>query len=308
VHRASALTWRGQLTLAEAEAARACAELATVHLPNAAAAYAEVGDIRRRLGDLAGAEDAFAKAAELCGRECAGLALLRLAQGRVGAAQRIVEHCLHDAGTSRLARARVLPAYVQICIAAGEINAATASSADLDAIAYDYGTPMLCALAQSSRGRVMLASGDAAGAAACLRDALATWNALDVPYEVASAKTLLGQALRESGDDEGARAAFGAAEALFDQIGARLDARLTRDRSSGTSAPAALPSGLSAREAEVLQLIAAGMTNKDIAAALTLSEKTVSRHLSNIFTKIGVSSRAAATAFAFEHDLVDRRR
>ncbi len=307
VHRASALTWRGQLTRAEAEAARACAELATVHLPNAAAAYAEVGDIRRRLGDLDGAEEAFATAADLCGRDCAGLALLRLAQGRVNAAQRIIEQCLDDTAASRLARARVLPAHVQICIVAGAIDGAAASAADLDAIASEYGTPMLRALAQSSRGRVLLADGDAAGAAACLRAALANWKALEVPYEIASTNTLLGQALRESGDDEGARAAFAAAEALFDRIGARLDAQLTRDSLRATGS-VTLPAGLSPREVEVLRLIAAGMTNKEIAAELVLSEKTVSRHLSNMFTKIGVSSRAAATAFAFEHRLVDGRR
>jgi DNA-binding NarL/FixJ family response regulator len=128
-----------------------------------------------------------------------------------------------------------------------------------------------------------------------------------VPYEIATTSTVLGQALQATGDDEGAAAAFSAAEVQFEQIGASLDARLTRDSQTTARTPNAYPAGLTAREVEVLQLIAAGHANKEIAAQLFLSEKTVSRHLSNIFTKIGVSSRAAATAFAFEQQLVGRR-
>ena len=123
-----------------------------------------------------------------------------------------------------------------------------------------------------------------------------------MPYEEATARTLLGQALRDGGDEAGATESFAAAAALFDQIGARLDARLVY----GDTKPA-LPAGLTEREVEVLRLIAAGLTNNEIASELFLSAKTVSRHLSNIFTKIGVSSRAGATAFAFEHHLVAGR-
>jgi len=124
------------------------------------------------------------------------------------------------------------------------------------------------------------------------------WQELEVPYEVATARTVLAQALRDAGDEDGAQESFAAARSLFDQIGARLDARgVDHD-----DAPP-LPAGLTAREAEVLRLLATGLSNKEIAATLHLSVKTVSRHLSNIFTKIGVSSRAAATAFAFEHRL-----
>jgi DNA-binding NarL/FixJ family response regulator len=124
-----------------------------------------------------------------------------------------------------------------------------------------------------------------------------------VPYEVATARTLLGQAFHLSGDDDAAAASFAAAEALFDQIGAQVDVRHIRELAGRPS----LPSGLTEREVEVLRLIAAGRSNKEMAAELFLSEKTVSRHLSNIFTKIGVSSRAAATAFAFEHQLIGGR-
>jgi ATP/maltotriose-dependent transcriptional regulator MalT len=178
VHRASALTWRGQLALAEQEAAKACNELLPVHIPNAGAAFAEVGDIRRRLGDLDGAEAAFAKAEELSGRSCPGLALLRLAQGRVDAAVRIIDICLHDSAWNRLARARVLPAHVQIRIAAGDLDTAAASADELDTIAAEYGTPVLRAVACTTRGRVLLAQHDHLGAAARLRDSLALWKGL----------------------------------------------------------------------------------------------------------------------------------
>jgi DNA-binding CsgD family transcriptional regulator len=306
VHRASALTWRGELSQAEIEAAKACAELISIHLPNAGAAFAEVGDIRRRLGDLDGAEVAFAKAEELCGRSCAGVALLRLAQGRVDAAIGIIGQCLDAAAWNGLARAKLLPAQVQISVAAGDLETADASATELEETAADFDTGILRPAALVARGRVQLAKGDNGGACVTLRNALDRWQALDVPYEIASTRTLLGQALRDA-DPDAAAVSFAAAEALFEQIGARLDARQTRD-SRTIAGPVSLPAGLTEREVEVLQLIAAGYTNREIAAALFLSAKTVSRHLSNIFAKICVSSRSAATAFAFEHNLVAGRR
>jgi DNA-binding NarL/FixJ family response regulator len=158
-------------------------------------------------------------------------------------------------------------------------------------------------MASLARGRVELAECDAVTACVTLRDALHRWQELEVPYEVATTRTVLGQALREAGDDDTARASFAAARALFDQIGARLDARGVVDVDARDDP---IPGGLTVREVEVLRLVAAGLSNKEIAAELYLSIKTVSRHLSNIFTKIDVSSRAAATAFAYEHDLVRR--
>jgi DNA-binding CsgD family transcriptional regulator len=161
---------------------------------------------------------------------------------------------------------------------------------------------MLRALATLARGRLQLAAGNPSEAAATLHDAARQWDELQVPYEVATACTLLGQAQSEAGDDDAAKEMFSRARTLFVQIGARLDA-------SAIGAPrrAHRPSGLTGRELEVLRLLAAGQANKEIAAELHLSAKTVSRHLTNIFNKIGVTSRAAATAFAFEHDLVGKR-
>jgi ATP/maltotriose-dependent transcriptional regulator MalT len=302
VHRAVVLKRRGSLADAAREAARACEELLDSHVGNSAAAYAEVGDICRRLGELERSQEAFERAQELCGQPCGGLALLRLAQGRVDAALSVITGCLRERSSSRLARAELLPVLVHVAIAAGDLLTASDAVAELEEIASTFATPALQASALSTRGRLELAQGATAAACGTLQEAADRWQVLGVPYEVATTRTLLGQALRDSGDDVGASASFAAATKLFEQIGAHVDAR--RVTAGTRRAP---PAGLTDREVEVLRLIAAGMTNNEIAAALYLSAKTVSRHLSNIFTKIGVSSRAGATAFAFEHDLVEAR-
>jgi DNA-binding CsgD family transcriptional regulator len=301
VHRASALQWRGAWVDAEREATRACEELTEINLPNVAAGFVEIGEIRRRLGDLEGADAAFAKAEELCGAPQAGLALLRLAQGRTAVAAAIIQRALEAESWNRLARARLLAASAQITIAAGDTDAASTAVAELEAIAADYESPILLASAATSRGRVQVARADAA-ACATLRTALSLWQELDVPYEVATARMLLGLACRDASDNDGAAAAFTAAESMFEQLGATLDVRSVRDLTTRRRQPG----GLTEREAEVLRLVAAGLTNREIAAEVFLSAKTVSRHLSNIFTKIGVSSRAAATAYAFEQGIVNR--
>jgi len=303
VHRAVVLKRRGDLEEAEREASRACEELAHSHVMNSAAAYAEVGDIRRRLGQLDQSEAAFARAQEISGQACAPLALLRLAQGRVDAARAIVTSCARNT-TNPLSRAALLPAFVHVAIAAADLDGAREAANELDQIVAGYANPEHAAAALSTRGRLQLARGDAHAAADTLRHAVERWGDLNVPYEVATAHTLLGQALRESCDEDGAAESFAIAAKLFDQIGARLDAQAV---DADSPAPM-LPSGLTEREVEVLQLVAAGLTNNEIAASLYLSAKTVSRHLSNIFTKIGVTSRSGATAFAFEHGLVDSKR
>lgn len=303
VHHATLLRCRGEWAQAEREATRACEELSEINLPNAAAAWAEIGDIRRRLGDLDGAEDAFANADKLCVQPRAAMALLRLAQGDIDAAVSIVTDALESAGPSALARAQVLPARAQVAIAANDTEAASAAADELQAIADRYANTGLRAAAASTNGRVQLARRDPRGCAS-LRAAAVLWAELGVPYEVATARTLLGQACRDSGDEAGASAAFDAARRLFDDlgVGGDVDARLQR----APSTPTPLPAGLTEREAEVLRLVAAGRTNKAVAAALFLSDKTIARHLSNIFTKLGVTTRTGATAFAFESGLMER--
>jgi ATP/maltotriose-dependent transcriptional regulator MalT len=292
VHRAVVLQRRGALADAEREAMQACGELLSSHLPNAVAAYAEVGDIRRRLGDLDGAEEAFARAEELSGRTCAGAALLRLAQGRLDEARRIVTGCLVEQPANRPGRVDLLRATVQISVAAGDLDTAARCVDELETITAIYDSAFVKASALLARGRLELARGDAA-ASTTLAEAAHLWHDLDVPFEVATTRTVLAQALHNEGALDASASMFDSARALFDQLGVALS----------VTAPTTRPAGLTEREVEVLRLLAGGRTNKEIAAELYLSAKTVSRHLSNIFTKIGVSSRAAATAFAYQHDL-----
>jgi ATP/maltotriose-dependent transcriptional regulator MalT len=299
LHRAIVLKRRGVLGAAEEEAARACEELRESHAANSAAAWAEVGDIRRRLGQLDQAEGAFAKSQEVSGAPCGGLALLRLAQGRVEEAMTIIASCVAQQ-SNPLGRASLLPMLVQIAVGAGDLDAAHRALSELETTVASFGTASLLATERSTRGRLMLADGDQA-ATAILQQAVTSWHGLGVPYEEATARTLLGQALRTAGDETAATASFDAAARLFDRIGARLDAREALSDHKPT-----LPAGLTEREAEVLRLVGGGLTNNEIATELFLSPKTVSRHLSNIFTKIGVSSRASATAFAAEHHLLAR--
>ncbi len=299
VHLASSLRSRGEWGEAEDQARRACAELATLNLTNAAAGFAEIGEIRRRIGDLDGAEDAFRKAEQLCGNPQPGLALLRLAQGNVDAAVAIITRALDEITWDHLARARLLPARAQIAIASGDLPRALAAVEELESIASDYASPALGAAALSTRGRVQLASNDRS-ACATLRQAAERWQELGVPHEVATARMLQGAGCQKAGDPNGAAASFEAARALFEQLGATRDLRDLRDI---TNATPDRPGGLSEREIEVLRLVSAGMTNKQIAGELSLSDKTIARHLSNIFTKTNVTTRSGATAFAFEHHI-----
>ena len=278
---------------------RACAELVGMSRIHASAGYVELAEVRRRVGDLAGAEAAFREAEALCARPQAGLALLRLAQGRLEAATAIIVRALDEEPWSRLARAKLLPARVQIAIACGDHESAQTAVNELEAIASEFDVPSLIAAAASAQGRLLLARGDAGEACVVLRRALDRWQELELPYEVGTTRFLLGQACRVAGDEDGAIGSFTAAEMIFERLGAALDVEATR----ALHRPDARPDGLTEREVEVLRLVASGRSNKDIAAALFLSGRTVARHLSNIFAKTGVSSRSAATAYAFEHGL-----
>jgi DNA-binding NarL/FixJ family response regulator len=302
LHRAELLKLKGAWAQAEAEARRACAELTELHVPNVGAAFYQVGEIRRRMCDFEGAEAEFRGAEELGFDPQPGLALLRLAQGRVDIASRSITTALAEQTWNRLARAKLLPAQVEIAIAACSLDVARVALDELVVIADAYPTPWLRGMAEYAEGALALAAGDGATACGRLRQALQRWQMLDLPYEMATTRRILGAACRAVGDDEGAESSFRAALAIFERLGA--DGECAQVLTLQAGAPA-LPSGLTPREAEVLRLVASGSTNKQMAADLSLSEKTIERHLSNIFTKIGVSSRAAATAFAFENQIVN---
>ena len=169
-------------------------------------------------------------------------------------------------------------------------------------IAADLDAPLLQAVAAAATGAVLLAEGDARAACYTLRRAWMAWRELDAPYEAARVRVLVGLACRALGDEDTAEMELDAARVVFEHLGAAPD--LARVDSLVRRASSRWTHGLTPRELQVLRLVSAGRTNKAIAAELVLSERTVDRHVSNIFTKLGVSSRAAATAYAYEHRLV----
>jgi len=199
-------------------------------------------------------------------------------------------------------RARVLPAYAEILLAAKDVGAARAAADELVVIAGRRDIAFLQALSTGTCGAVLLAEGKPRDALADLRQSWSLWSELEAPYEAARARFLIALACRELGDEENARLELVAARETFERLGApvdlsRADALLVKSASHGAGP-------LTEREVQVLRLVASGMTNKRIAGKLKISEKTVARHISNIFTKLDLTSRSAATAYAYEHKLV----
>jgi ATP/maltotriose-dependent transcriptional regulator MalT len=267
----------------------------------AAQAFYQQAEVHRLQGELAAAEEAY-RGASRCGREPQpGLALLRLAQGNGDAAAAAIRRVMGET-TEPLKRARVLPAYVEIMLVVGDVQEARSACRELEEISARYESGMLGAMVAHAEGAVDLAEGDARAALVALRHAWQVWQELEVPYEVARVRVLLGLACRAIGDDDTATLELEAARGVFAQLGAAPD--LARVDSLTQGAPSIDALGLTPRELQVLRLVAAGETNKAIAAELVLSERTVDRHVSNIFTKLGVSSRAAATAYAYKHQLI----
>ena len=301
VHQAEVMSLRGAWSQAEAEARRTCEETLSSYPGVAAEAFYLTGEIRRRIGDELGAEDAFGRAHELGRDPHPGLALLRLAQGRADDAAAALRAALADDGWSRLGRARLRSAQAEVAVACGALGVATAASDALDVLARDSGTDLMRALADTARGALLLAENDTDGALRVLRRARNRWVDLGVPYEAARVRVLLAAASSGAGDVDGARMELQAARSVFARLGSAADVRRTAELLAGSAHPSA---GVTPREVEVLRLVAAGKTNRSIATELSISEHTVARHLNNIFAKLGVSSRAAATAFAFTHDLV----
>jgi DNA-binding NarL/FixJ family response regulator len=299
VHRSQVLQRRGAWAQAEREAAQVCQDLAELQVSGAAEGHYQLGELRRLRGDLAGAEAAYREAHRLGRDPQPGLALLRLAQGRAPAAAASVRAALAAVAHDRLARARLCAAQVEIALAAGQPEVAARACDELERTASTYGSSGLEAAALQARGAVLLAGGRAEAALPTLRAACRRWQQLDAPYDAARVRVALAGAYRALGDGDAAALELDAAAATFERLGAAPDAagvRALRGR-------AALPGGLTEREAEVLALVAAGRSNREIAEALVLSSKTVARHLSNIFAKLGVASRTQAAAYAFEHGL-----
>ena len=267
-------------------------------LDAAGLALAERATVLRLRGQLDAAESAYEEAIGLGLDPQPGLALLWLARGRSAAAVSAVRRLLAEP-RDPVHRTQVLPGCVEVLVAAGEVSDAVAPAQELAGLAGAFGCPALLASAAYADALVRLARDEPAEAITAVREAAGHWAGLDARHEVARCRVLLGRALDAVGDHESARGELAAAQRELEAMGARGEARVVAALLRPT-----LPAGLSAREVEVLRLVARGRSNPQIAAELVLSEKTVARHLSNIFTKLEVSSRTAAAAYAFEHDLV----
>ena len=293
VHRSQVLQAHGDWADAVSEARRAQVRLSQPPHPAVGIAHYQAAELHRLRGDFASAEQAYRDAAR-SGRDPApGFALLRLAEGMNERAVAAINRAL-DERRSPIQRLGLLAAAVDIMVTAGEIDAARRSSEELSRVAESIDAPLVEAMAAFAAGAIGLADGDERHALTELRRACEIWQALVMPYEVARTRVLLAHALRALGDVDAADVELDAAREEFERLGAAPDlARL-----SAPSTP------LTERECEVLRMVAAGHTNRAIGTDLSISEHTVARHVQNIFTKLGLTSRAAATAYAYEHGLV----
>ena len=299
LYRAEVMQLRGNWDDAARDAQDACELLAS--RPAAGAAFYRVGEIHRLRGEFAKAEAAYTRANERGRKPQPGLSLLRLAQDQIDAAAASIRGVLLDTHV-RAARARMLAAAIDILLAAGDLENARAAATELSDIASTLGARLLSASSAHATGAVLLAEGDIAGASASLRHAWEIWRELEMPYEQAQTCLLMAAVCERRGDQDGRRLEIDVARTLFKRLNAEAClAAIAEQAERGARRNAG---SLSERELQVVRLLAAGKTNRDIAAELFISEKTVARHVSNIFDKLGVSSRTGATAWAYQHHLI----
>jgi DNA-binding NarL/FixJ family response regulator len=299
VHRCEIFQLQGAWADAHESARRACEWLAGPPVWDAlGSAYYQLAEIHRLRGEIADAEASY-RQASLAGRDPEpGMSLLRLAQGHVQPAARAIGRAL-DERHEPLERSRLLPAAVEVMLAGGELDRARSAAEELAGIAGRLGGPYLHALSAHAAGAVMLADGEPQAALASLRAAERGWRDLGAPHEAARVRVLIGAACVAVGDPATAEFEFTAARRTFDDLGAASDLEAL-----ARTSVAPRTETLSSRECEVLTLVAAGKTNRVIAQELFISEKTVARHVANIFIKLRLNSRAQATAYAYRHGLV----
>jgi DNA-binding CsgD family transcriptional regulator len=297
-HRAHVLRLRGRF-----QAAAEAAHLASERFAGSAderlsgGALYQSGEVHRLRGDLRRAEDAYRSAGEQGHDPQPGLALLRLAQGRTEAAAATMRRVERES-LRPIARVRLLPAFVEVMLATGDLPSASRAATELRELAATYRTVALRADADCAQGSVELAGGDIEAALVSLRRAADGWRSLGIPYETARTRLLIARTCRALGDDDTAMLELTAARRVLTALGATVD-----DVDPPSSAPGR-KHALSNRELEVLRLVATGMTNQAIADELHVAVKTVDRHVASILSKLGVPTRTAATAFAYEHDLL----
>ncbi len=302
VHRAEIMTLGGSWDDALVELRRLGDEFkegALNRIARGDAAYRE-GEILRLRGDTALADAAYHAASGLGREPQPGLALMRLAQGNVDSAAATIRRAVAES-VRGLPRVALLPAYVEIMVAAGDLGAADVACRELQEIAAEQGSEAIDAMSWHAQGSVDLAKGDAPAALGALRRAWRAWHQLEAPYDGARSRTLVGRACQVLGDEDSAALEFQAAAHIFTELGAKPDlAALGRPRPRSPE----VAHGLSSREQEVLRLVATGLSNREISERLFVSQHTVARHLQNIFAKLDVSSRTAASAYAYTHDLI----
>jgi DNA-binding CsgD family transcriptional regulator len=303
VHRSEVMQLGGAWAEAFEEARRASIRLSHARGGDAGHAAYQEGEIHRLRGELSDAEQAYTLASERGRDPHPGLALLRVAQGRIDVAAAASRRVLSET-SDPLKRTRFLPAHVEIMLAASDLDEARRASSELNALAERFGMELLIAMAQHARGALALAEGDARGAIDPLRHARDVWQRAGAPYVSARIRLLMARAFQVLGDTDGVALEVDAARKVFVQLGAAPDVAAIEGMAAAAPTRPTPAHGLSARELEVLLLVASGKTNKAIANALFLSEKTVDRHVSNVFVKLDVSTRAAATAWAYQHRLV----
>jgi DNA-binding NarL/FixJ family response regulator len=293
VHRAQLQLLRGAWDEAERAALQVVQLLDTGRLDYAAEAWYVVAESRRLRGDTR-ASEAYDEAHARGRNPQPGRALLRLAQGDAEGAARSVRSAVAAAGADPLRRAPLCAAAVETAVAAGRLQDADAAAAELEETASTYATSGLEAMAATARGAVLLADGRAEEALPVLGEAYRDWRELGAAYEAARACVLLAEAYRALGDEESAASEDALAKATFERLAARGPAQEA-------------PDGLTARECEVLALVAEGRSNRQIGEALFISDRTVARHLTNIFHKIDVESRTQAARYAIDHGMTTVR-
>jgi ATP/maltotriose-dependent transcriptional regulator MalT len=265
-------------------------------------AFYQLGEVHRLRGESAKAEQAYREASRWGRSPEPGIALLWLARDQTDAAAAALRRALDERDDNWGKRSELLAAYVEVLLAKGDVTRANAAASELMDIAGSIDSVFLRALADRADASVQLAEGRPSAAVAGLRRSWRSWQELDAPYEAARVRVLLGEACGALGDEHSALMEIDAARWVFERLGARCDL-VKLHASPAQSSPA---DELTAREVEVLSLIASGETNKQIASRLVISEHTVARHVQNMLQKLGCSSRASLAVFAVEHRLVQR--
>ena len=301
LYRAEVMQRRGRWSDAIRDARDASGLLTSTRHPMAGAAYYRLGEIHRLRGEFGNAETEYARANEHGRTPQPGLSLLRQAQGRVDDAAAGIRAVLRDT-RARARRVDALIAAVDILLAAGDHEHARAAASELSEIARATGAQLLCAAAAHADGAVLLAADDLAAASAALGHGHETWRELGMGYEEAHTRLLMATICTRSGDSDGSQLHLDAARQLFTELQAA--SCLARIADQTRKAGRQQIGTLSNREVEVLRLLAAGKTNRETAETLFISERTVARHVSNIFDKLGVSTRAGATAWAYQRNLI----